>query len=634
MHYNSGGNLPFSATQLQFDPNRVQINPPPYQLEMNPLTADFRGMEQQLTAAIIQEICGSANATPLRMFLFNELASTSFSGPTIPQMIQTLAEYLGLKFSGRGNFDINRAVLESAMAVVNFVAVLRINAYPELMNYVNQGTVMAIRQEYATIAGQIQQIKMNSQQQQQFNNPRQFHGISQQFNGQGFNPRGVTGRSAGITDVGSRVFTNNAGGTTQDNQSSMGMRDFQRSNQNTSDPGNIPKDTQMTQNVNQVKDISPEQVMLDLARKQWQPNELCLYRPAYRPSTQKLVAKEIGPKQFIYTVVEGENNMIEERHKLSALFGPVPEFVRKRASPLVVNDKLIETVADGAKADKNVDICIDNFSRVVSLPHLQMEFGFDNLWVSGLIEHMIRSRKNEGYDPKKPINILQWSSMVLQPILISQSVMDIVQETAGEETPDSIIAMLNDRSALSLDAAALINKRMTDAVNRCVAHNLSVSNGKSNVGIINSFADDWYDLLKYLHTKFGEGIVKPLLLNLPEVMMTTLATLDREMRNNYIRDSFEEIPDGEANLEFFTETVSCTYLNFHSAELDIDFIADTSAMLTKSNTRMFYDLAEMIYKTYGDSATRHFVRTADNKTLEISRGWLNKASYLIALISG
>ena len=150
---------------------------------------------------------------------------------------------------------------------------------------------------------------------------------------------------------------------------------------------------------------------------------------------------------------------------------------------------------------------------------------------------------------------------------------------------------------------------------------------------ITSFVEDWADLINLISTKYGSEIGATLMLGGDFIRTMALNTLDDAMTDQYLKESYGDYENsGPKVIQFFSESLSCTMLNFLSAELDLDFDPSTAALLTKIDTRVFYDLAQLIYNTYGETANRHLIRTLDGRTLEITKGWLASDSYLISLV--
>lgn len=172
-----------------------------------------------------------------------------------------------------------------------------------------------------------------------------------------------------------------------------------------------------------------------------------------------------------------------------------------------------------------------------------------------------------------------------------------------------------------------IDERLTQAVNNAIETNMSITGLN-----IDSFIDDWNDLINHMSNKYGELIAAKFVAKDEEIIRSALNVLNDECAQDVTNGIYDTLDDIMYPISYFVETVSFTMLNFFSSELDLDFVKGSSALLSKVNTRVWYDLADQIFREYGDSCTRHLIRTIDGKILEIKKGWLTENAYIVNLV--
>lgn len=613
--------LPYNPNGLQFPISGLSQIPV---VQIDPIFSSYANAVNDVALFLNQELQRTAQATPLRTFMYNQMAQNGFMNNSFAELIVSTFEVFVYYLTTQPNISQAENLRLAVVEVLNFTSVRNVRTYPALGMYADPSMVNQVLNKFFNLGNAINSLK--AQMSQRMNSGGfASNGIQQQFNAY---PVGGNDMNHGFNRFDNGLNANNSGLFTRDGGGGSNFTDtgYERSFGGTHETFNQQPAPVVTA---EPVMASSATVTVEVANKSWKPTIDVPYRPAFRPSQQYLHVNKVG-NNFSYVVREKGEEMDPQKHQIAPLFGAVGSIAEKNVNVAAAQKQLEEAVSDAKAAPSGEDCTLDTYSRVVITAEndMSVEVGHDCVWAFGQIEFMKRSRNVEN---GKPIRILQWASTAATPIILDD--IGTVQnlQSLGESTESSyVIQMLRIMSSQSKDSVnnvvGMLDKRLANTVNRLIATNMSLPRIS-----IDSFVDDWDILVNHVSDTYGTGVGAILLANESRIISQAISMLNPDLTKFVLKDVYgiesEDYPVG-----FFAENNSYTLLKFFSAELDINFVKGTSALLSKLDTRLFYQLAEQIFKEFGNKADRHFVSTLDGHVLEISKGWMAQDAYLVSLV--
>lgn len=571
-----------------------------YQVGFNPSGLDPYGQQaaqytQHVVNGLLHEIQSKAQQNPLRMFAFNQMAANGFNNNEFFKLVNETMCYLS--FMGRKTSMLpEQAIAKACQDMVYWLTAANTVNFNHLQNFAPMQQIHQALQEYQNMIGQMNQDR------QFFNNPQNNmnQGIVGQYgNGGGFNSfsnMNTNTRNSGI-------FANSQMPGNQQLASSTG-RDY-------GGVANAP--TQQPEQTFQPTPQPEVSIKKEVSHDQWKPTEDNPYRTTFSPSVQTATVEIVDGHKTVFKV---EENMDENRHKLSNLFGQLNSVAANNIKPSQAHIALEKQIYNLEEHDSMIDNADSSISDEFSV-----EVGFENAWINGSIQ-----RFNEfGNDDKNPI--YQWSSFIVNPMLYKNASMcECLCDLSEANDAMEVIRILNTSvNRLGIGFLNIIDDRLAKAVNSVITNNLCIPKLK-----IDSFIDDWAPLVNHIASKHGDVIAAILVGNQKKILKSVLNIASGDLAKT-ISDNFYQT-EKELPIVYFQQEVSFTLLDFAACELDIDFIPDTAALISKINNRPWYVLAERIFSRFGDSCQRHLIRTSDRHVLEITRGWIAGEPYLISLL--
>lgn len=619
--------LPYAADQLQWPVGNYQFVPN-ITLEQNLL--QYQQVLPALTQIMINDIQSRARMSPLRTFFFNQMARNGFNNPDFAAMVKGAVEYFAYMVRRGMIQDPNSGLMKAGTEMNQFITANNARIHPALSNSEDPGKLQYVLNQFDQITQDLQRERMMASQQypgvmqqQQFGGGMGmgFNQFSQQPYSAGPNYSQAVGSAINRNYGGSSssgVFTTGQPGTidSADNGVSMGRNYGARG-----DSSAAAASEELVQEAI-IDSLEQHDQTVDLAEANanWMPSEGSLYRPAFEPSHQKLVAKKRNDRYFFEVKELGEHEMDPNRHRLTRLFGNNNSLVADRLNPAEASTKLAEAVSDAKTAPAGKDLTIDAYSRIV-LDQMPIEIGYDSIWVSGIIERMKRTQNRED---EKPIQILQWHSTVGTPFVAKSEEAERIRAMARMDSHQLIATIKQHKDSFTPAVLAMIDERLTKAVNAALKTNMSIS-----THTIDSFVDDWNDLVNSISKRYGDVIAARLMSHNEEIISGALSLLDSDAAVAVTQSIYDTGEEEVFPIQYFVENVSFTYVEFFSSELDLDFESKTSALLSKVNTRVWYDLSDQIFKEYGQTCRSHLIRTVDGKVLQVKKGWLTDNAYII-----
>ena len=613
--------LPFAVNQLQFPVGNYNTVP---NIGLEPHLQSLAGIIPNVSQCLISEIQNYANQSPLRTFLFNQMASNGFQNSDFAAIVKGTIEYFAYLIRRGMGVDHQQVLLKACQDMVIFITANNTRRFPQLQQLEDNNKLMVVLQNFDMVTQDIQRERMQNQ----------YPGVQQQMNGGHFqqfnmtpNFQQATGNQAPARNYGvgnGSIFTSGEPVRMVDNSNNSGLgRNYGGLNNNAAQASEQIVQNEILQHVEQ----TDSSVNLTEADENWKPSEGNFYRPAYEPSHQKLVATLKGGRYF-YQVRELEGNEMDpSRHRLTPLFGNNNSLITEKLKGSVEDTSkvLADAVSDAKSAPTKQDLVFDSFSRIRLDNEMPIELGYDSIWISGIVERINRVR---GRNDNAPIHIMQWDAKVAKAFVIDNAdEANAIRRLSRMDSSQLLMAIANVKDKFSPSVLNIIDERLTQAINTAIKTNLSIS-GLS----IDSFIDDWNSLINHISNKYGEMIAAKFVAKDEEIIRCALNILDDSCAKNVTSGIYDTLDGENYPIAYFAESVSFTMLEFFSSELDLDFNTDTSALLSKVNTRVWYDLADQIFREYGDICTRHLIRTVDGKILEIKKGWLTDNAYIVNLV--
>lgn len=609
--FNQGMNqgLPFSPTQLQAQIGNYQFVP---NIALNQNLIQFQELVPVISQLLINEIQKNAQMSPTRIFLFNQMVFNNFANDSFVGLVKSTIEYFAFIYRSGRISNLQHGIQIAVTDMVSFISAQNVRNFPALLSYVDQNAVNTVLNKFDMVCNEIRYGQNNNMQVGQIGNNAFIPQSMQSINSYG---SGVIQNNAGIINNGnsSGLFMNGQSGVpNQTSQDNLTGRSYM-TNSITTPIQDAIVDYSLK---NEQESFSTEH--LKTAEKRWKPTPEKPYRPAYTFSSQNLFVKALG-ENFLYQVREREESMDEAKHRITPLFGDVVQHSLIPNKTQETMEDLKEAIADAKDSIPNKDVTVGSYARVV-LEDMPIELCVETVWIGGVAE-CYKRRSSE--PDQKQISILQWDQKLVYAVEMDEpSTIDILQKLPTTAT-ELIECLKTNSDKFGEVLSSQINTRLTKTVNRYIRNYLSIPSLR-----INSFITDWFDLINHIGNKFGEVIAANMLAKEEEIIKHSVTFVNTETAVNITKSIY----DIEKNpFQYFVEKYSFTYLRYFSHRLDIDFVNNTSALLTKSNSKQFYDLAEIIFKEYGNKADRHLIRTIDDHILEVTQGWVPN-SYLISLV--
>lgn len=618
------GQLPYAVNQLQYPIGNYNVVP---NMGLEQHLQQYAPMIPSISQGLIAEVQNNVNISPLRTFLFNQLATNGFQNPEFVSLVKATVEYFAYLVRRGQVMNAQQGIAKACQEMCIFFTANNVRTYPALMQFEDPQKIQFVLQNFDAVTLDIQRERMQGN----------YPGVNQQLSGGQFQQYGQVPNFQQAAGVGGPTMNRNFGGG-----GSSGIF-------TTNEPNRIPDSTPNTatnrnygsvsESVSQASEAivqeailghveqSDSSVSLAEANKNWKPTEGSYYRPAFEPSHQKLVATLKNGRYFYQVKELGEHEMDPSKHRLTPLFGNNNSIITEKLKGSMedTSKALAEAVSDAKSAPSKQDLVFDSYSRIRLESEMPIELGYDSIWISGIVERLKRQRERKDVIP---INILQWDAKVVKAFVVETAEeTNLIRRLSVMDSNQLLMAIGNLKDKFSPSVLKTIDERLTQAVNNAIETNMSITGLN-----IDSFIDDWNDLINHMSNKYGEIIAAKFVAKDEEIIRGALNILNDECAQDVTNGIYDPSDEVIYPISYFVESVSFTMLDFFSSELDLDFIKGSSALLSKVNTRVWYDLADQIFREYGDSCTRHLIRTIDGKILEIKKGWLTENAYIVNLV--
>jgi len=368
------------------------------------------------------------------------------------------------------------------------------------------------------------------------------------------------------------------------------------------------------------------------------------YFPAFHPSQHDLFYQVEPNGSTIPKFKERTTAVDYDKHALTnTVFGTAPKKLdmvnhlemlsRVQKGVRVMRDETakpgeIETPmgASGLERDPGTTYVMDKWISASSL---------DSAWVQGQIE-----RVKWNLSAKELPGVFRVYAEVLIPTVSELDESELVKTLNGAKSFLELAQLINQNlNTMSPSLYGIVNRRMTQTLNRILAQNISLPNVS-----ITSFVEDIGDLLNYVEEKFGAVVKDAVVRHQREHIASALAVAPDDLAKSMtetLMDRFE-FEEGKApKVTFVSSSYSLTYLNVISHALDLELNDQGASAVLKQMTPMFYDMLTTLFEEVEKQPDfvnfdRHLIMTLDGRILEATKGYMGEAAgqkfYLLTLV--
>lgn len=229
----------------------------------------------------------------------------------------------------------------------------------------------------------------------------------------------------------------------------------------------------------------------------------------------------------------------------------------------------------------------------------------------------------------EPGQLVEMVFEVVTPLMTTGdlgSVMKIFESATSFE--EFRTRLYDHREALTDEVAALIDQRLTASINDGLRYHMGLAHL-----YIDSFADDYIDLLGVLKNQYGEGLVNSFVENAPEMIGRSMAVLTDSSLASYLTTQNIGDVDVANCMLVFRDRCNVTQVPWSLADMKIDL---SHANLIPESMVDFREAVLAIFSRTEDwpvSFAHRYLQTSDKKLLELRRGYLDENAYLINLVN-
>ena len=364
----------------------------------------------------------------------------------------------------------------------------------------------------------------------------------------------------------------------------------------------------------------------------WYPNKNHPVLPAISLLTHKLsiVFDNDGlPGPFVQP--RDQNEMDYEKHVIPNNFGRIYRDASPgaiRAGLKFIEDAINKTDED-AKKVKDIDFADELTEHQKNLlasssvdPDIRL---VDDLNIAWLVARASRSKISDIPGIHRTV------SSLIRPIMVSKSMNNLIDNLADSTTLSQLAARLKgaipvskeDEDEDKLLVVEAVNEEITAAVNRALLMNLSFRKDQLS---IESFMDDYDDMIKVMQEGVGDRFVKALQDNEKEIIYSVFNTdlLSENDTIDYIDGLVGEFQGKMTGVVHLLSTaVSTTLVRVRAHELNFQPFWKHSGVIIEDANPLLWKLAQSILsEDQSVIANRHLVQTIDGVTLEFTKSYM------------
>jgi hypothetical protein len=388
-----------------------------------------------------------------------------------------------------------------------------------------------------------------------------------------------------------------------------------------------------TEKIEEPVEVLADKVMGDGMR--WRPSLDQPYPLAYNPRTHLLYLRRESKNAAVIQVLKErkEGSVDYEKHKIVRTFGPAHRQISAEE-----NQRRLENMRAALEPKSLDDPTLDEVARALLKNRVLdeawiMETSQELAWVVGSVGQHVAATENGIPD------IYHRRAKIATPVLGAEDQSAMIRELGACETFEALkLKMLALGPKMHPELFRLAESKMTDAVNRILVQRMSIDDIR-----IGSFLEDVTDLLPVIGSSYGRVFIDAFNSAALETIKATFQAFDddettreevRLMTDNILA-SYEGDAIASLKFTYLVSNVTMTHLSCLAQELEVE-LDPKKAVLVTVNTPFMRELVEDIMHNvavFEDVAfERHFIRTADGRILEITRGLLGADSLLLRCV--
>ena len=264
-------------------------------------------------------------------------------------------------------------------------------------------------------------------------------------------------------------------------------------------------------------------------------------------------------------------------------------------------------------------------------PHIRnvryIDVALDTVWFSAAMDRV-------GVDNGETPHVYRAYAQITDPVIGFKDESGYIRELASSKTFIELREkMKGSADEISKELWMVCHRKVTDMVNRVVCNNVSLPDLS-----IESFVDDVEDLLNLIEREYGLVVREAIEKHQKENIKACFNLLDENIAKNMTADMIGDrqfVEDHAPVVTYLVSEISITLINCLAAELEVQLPVGHSAALTKDGAKQLYFLAKDLFLDLESTPgffERHYIRTLDHRTLELTKGYLGESFYMLSLV--
>jgi hypothetical protein len=664
MYHNHPNQLPVSADVIQRPFLQFSVQNPPFvpQVQIESWLAGYVPLVAGMAASEIQQL---AESNPLRRFFFNLFAQNNFANEEFSSLVKGILDFTVLSLAERPQMRPEQVIESAVPQIIELMVATMIKVFPALRGYITQQAAPAFDnhiRSFDAISARISQFRQQfgflqapPGQQMYVQQPAMGGGYmqpQQQAYAGGYlqqhpggDPRFPTAQpqsNLGVSTMGGHgsLFNNGSAPVAPPSPQgrSMGDRytnlpDLSTPSVSYAQPVEQPYQPAVHQTTQGTSSMQAQQEPLDgpledseTTDLKWKRSDHQPYHPSYNPVTHQLFYQRLADGTVNAVVKQRANIMDYDRHKTRSVFGPIPP-----SMDLSTTDQVMQNLSKGLQEITEEKTARDAEETPAFKTRVREAWYADtsiaSCWLKGAIEW---AKSTE--DGKRPDIYRQYGQVVDATISIEDE-NHYVESFRDAGTFMELKTLLDEAyGEVSTSLWYKANERITEMVNRVLTFNLALTDVS-----IDSFVNDFDELVQYLRDEHGDVVLKAFVRNQRRLIVGIFETMLTEVWQQLSDDLIDDvlIDNVKPKLTFLTSNVSFTYLNCLAHELSIEFAPGETAVLMKSATPVFYQVVKDIIEeaqTFPTTVDRQLIQTLDGKILEVDVGFIGEDMYVVRLL--
>ncbi len=657
------GNLPFRYDAPMFHMAHWNENAPVFVPGIQTVP-EISNLLPSIATAVANEVMKRANASPGRMFTFNQLANNNWNNQDFYAVVKFACDLLALNIRKSTLRYPEQGLMDAAATAVFMKTSLNLQEFPGLQTVSKPETVNAARQNVMALNNLNNEIAQMYQNHQVQHYPQAPHQQPQQgWGGQpngwnqqpppGYDPRyqqvpygapvygappqpqpgmgmgmGMSygGPSFGPPPVAPNFVTGNttAGSrwaSKNEHYSENAQRHFRRV-EPTVDPEPTSRWRSGRKNYqpDQTEPVVEEEEVKAITAADWRPSNLQPYQtltPSYGQKVFKIF-NHGGKEIVVENITVEESEMDRSRHSINLLNNTYTLKEGPRSELLGEGVERLKAFTDLPVVDSiDDDETIPDISTVLH-PTIFAKTSLENAIVEGRIYKLEHSEDEKEF-------VFRCFATVTNPSVLGFDFRDNLHHLMSMGTMVEVADMMSqfivesvkNQTVLTPAARFIIklNDILTKKVNDFIKEKLSLPTVS-----IDSFIEDIGDLRKYVEDKVGTPYAKAVDRFEKSIFPYIFTNIPVETEALMLEDiCFNEQSVGKVTL--FPESYSLTYVEMLDAELDIHLQQNQTMLIKEGLYPWLFKLAESLFETeMDDCINTHLLITADDRVYSLHRG--------------